>query len=97
MENKEPYTYKDAGFSTFYRRSINNPERAVTSLKDYSRTATQQVREINFEQNQMSGQLADVVNVGDGIRLDGSMGRISIFDSLGNEVGRIGELSDERG
>lgn len=90
--SQQPYTYVDAGFSAFMRRSIDNPERPVTSLKDYARTAQQQTRALNFDQAQVSGNIGDILKVGKGIQLDGNVGRISIFDSLGNEVGRIGEL-----
>lgn len=88
------YTYVNAGFSRFYRRSIDNPRTPVDSLKDYGRTAQQNTTAINFDNAPVSGQLANVTKVGDKITLDGTNGRISIFDSTGNEIGRIGSLTD---
>lgn len=90
----QPYTYKDAGFSAFYRRSIGNPERAVTSLKDYARTATQQTRTINFDQQPVSGNLSGVTKVGENIKLDGTRGRISVYDE-GDEVVALGDISTD--
>lgn len=92
--DNQSYNYKDAGFSAFMRRSIDNPRNPVTSLKDYARTAQQQSRAINFDNAPVSGQLSDITKVGDKITLDGTSGRISIFDATGNEVGRIGSLTD---
>ncbi len=89
---KQDYNYGDAGFSRFFRRSIDNPAVPVANLSEYARTATQQAREINFTQSAVSGAMAGVTQIGTKISLDGIEGRISLFDDAGNEVGRIGKL-----
>lgn len=90
--NEQPYTYKDAGFSAFMRRSIDNPRTAVTSLTDYARTAQQQSRSINFDNAPVSGNLSGITRVGDKIVLDGNRGRISVNDDNQKEVVRIGDI-----
>lgn len=91
--NDKPYSYKDAGFSAFMRRSIDNPSIAVTTLSEYARVAQQNTRAINFDQSPVSGQLASVTKVGDNIVLDGSIGRISIL-SDGDQVVALGNVDN---
>lgn len=94
QQDSEVYTYVNAGFSAFLRRSIDNPRTPVDSLKDYARTAQQNSRSINFDNSPVSGNLSGVTKVGDKLILDGIVGRISILDDASNEVGRIGSTSD---
>lgn len=89
------YTYTDAGYSRFYRRSIDSPASSVASLRDLARTAQTQSRAINFDSVPLSGNMSGVMKIGDTIKLDGDKGRISIFSSQDNEVTRLGSLRDE--
>lgn len=91
---QQSYTYKDAGFSAFLRRSIDSSPTPATTLQQYARNAQQTSRAINFDNSPTSGQLADVTRIGDGIVLDGNKGRISIVDKEGNENVRLGNLDE---
>ena len=84
------YTYRDAGFNRFLRRSISSNPDAV-NLKSVARGST---RQLNFDNAQISGSLGDVLRVGR-ITIDGKEGRQSIFDERQNEVLRLGDLGDE--
>lgn len=88
-------TYVDAGFSRFFRRSIDNPLIPVNTLSAYARTAQQYKRDINFDNQPVAGQMADVARFGQGVIVDGSEGgKISVFDESQNQVGRMGRLDD---
>lgn len=82
MEQTE-YNYESSGFGPFLTRPLGS-ERGI-------RNST--VKQVNFDQNQITGSLGDVFRVGK-INLDGSNGRISIYDDQDREVVRIGELDD---
>lgn len=88
------YTYKEAGFSAFLRRSIDMPSQPATTLMQYSRNAQQNTRSINFDNAPVSGNLSGITRVGDKLLLDGIIGRISILDDSKEEVGRIGSTSN---
>lgn len=82
------YNYSDAGFNTFMSRSIDQTSSGTTLanlLAAYNPFST------NMEQTQITGQLGQQINVGN-ITIDGVNSRISVFDSNGNEVVRIGTL-----
>lgn len=96
MDNRRnpPYTYKEAGFNGFMRRSIGSSQ--ASSLRQAStdfRKVNNQT--INFDQQQTSGALGDVIQVGQGVKIDGggNTGRISVYDG-NTEVVRIGDLGD---
>lgn len=76
-KNRTQYFYGDAGFSKFFRRSIDNPSTTVSTLSEYARTATGQVRNINFDQQQVTGNIGDVVTIGD-ISIDGTAPNITM-------------------
>lgn len=91
MDNRAgnvPYTYADAGFNGFLHRSIDTLP--AGNLRDVALRATQMPRTINFDQQQVGGALGNVIKVGS-ITIDGTNGRISVYDGT-NEVVRIGEL-----
>lgn len=92
VQSEQPYSYRDAGFSSFLRRSIDNPRTPVSSLTDYARTAQQNSRSINFDNAPVSGQLSEVTKVGNSIVLDGKEGKISVVDDQNNENVRLGNL-----
>ena len=84
------YTYRDAGFNRFFRRSINSNSGAVNLKSAGTGGGTNQ---LNFDNVQVSGSLGDTLKIGR-ITLDGKIGRQSVFDELNNEVLRLGELED---
>ena len=87
---KDAYSYRDAGFNRFFRRTINSNPGAV-NLSSASVGGGQ--NQLNFDNVQVSGSLGDTLTVGK-ITLDGKAGRQSVFDDLQNEVLRLGELDD---
>jgi len=90
MNKDSSYTYRDAGFNRFFRRSISSNPDAV-NLKSVMRGASQQ---LNFDNTQISGSLGEVLKVGR-ITIDGKQGRQSIFDERSNEILRLGDLGDD--
>lgn len=92
MDRKQrPYNYGDAGYNRFLKRSIENNGVPTSNLSDVSRNVAAHSREINFEQSRVSGSMGDTARIGK-INLDGTKGRISVYDDDNNEVMRIGEL-----
>lgn len=79
--------YTDAGFDGFLSRSID--DLSQINLDSQGPTSTS----IRYDSAQVSGMLGDTLQVGK-IKIDGVMGRLSIFDDNGNEVGRIGNIDD---
>jgi hypothetical protein len=94
QNDRADYTYKDAGFSAFLRRSIDSPTTPAATLQQYARNAQQTTRAINFDNAPVSGQLSEITRVGDSIVLDGKNGRIDIVDDQGNENVRLGNLDE---
>ena len=89
-DRNKPYTYKDAGFNRFFRRSIGSNSDTVNLRSIPSGGG----RQLNFDDMQVSGSLGDTLRIGR-IPLDGKLGRISILDERDNEVLRLGDLGDE--
>lgn len=88
MAKPAAYSYSDAGFNGFFRRTIDsNPTRTTLGSNGPPSKA------LNFDDLQTSGAIGDKIKVGS-ITIDGKAGRISLFDANGNEVGRIGNLDD---
>ena len=90
MNDDSKYTYREVGFNRFFRRSINSNPNAL-NLKSVSPNGGS--RQLNFDNQQVSGALGDVLRIGR-ITLDGKLGRQSINDERNNEVLRLGELGD---
>ena len=90
QESSQDYSYRDAGFNRFFRRTLNSNSGAI-NLKSVSTGAGS--NQLNFDNAQVSGSLGDLLQIGR-ISLDGKIGRQSIRDELGNEVLRLGELED---
>lgn len=89
--NNERGTYLDSGFNRFLQRSIvSKPE--VRTLRDVSKSSGA-VRSINFDNVQVSGALADTIEVGK-ILIDGATGdgRIDGRDDNQNTVWRLGDV-----
>lgn len=87
MARPAPYSYSDAGFNGFFRRTLSsNPNTNV--LGDTRRPSNNQ---LNFDDLQTSGALGDKLKVGN-IVIDGKTGRISVLDEVGTEVIRIGNI-----
>lgn len=89
MDNKDRYTYGDAGFNGFLNRGLR--AQSAATLRSLSMSVPRQ--ELNFDHIQTSGNLGDKIQVG-GIRLDGTNRRIVIVDELDIEVGWIGNIGD---
>lgn len=90
MDNQ--FDYSTQGFNDFLIRSIDMTMTAG-NLNEFN-PSTVSSRILNYDQTQSMGQMGDYLNIGN-IRINGSTGRISIFDQEGNEVGRIGELEND--
>lgn len=87
MNDNKDYDYTAAGLDGFLSRSIDNLAQATLDSPGPVSTA------VAYDRAQVTGPLGNVLQVGN-ISLDGINGRISLFDSAGNEVVRIGELDD---
>lgn len=91
QRDSKPYTYLEAGFNGFLRRSINTRATAGT-LRDMSRTSTPPTQ-LNFDNMQVSGSLGDTLEIGR-ILLNGADGQIDLrADATDDVVVRIGELN----
>ena len=93
MQNDKgrPYTYVEAGFNGFLRRSIASSSNTGT-LRDLARN-TNMPSAINFDNMQVSGTLGDTIEVGN-IIIDGvsGNGRIDGRDENKQVVWRLGDL-----
>ena len=89
MQPGRRYTYADAGFNGFLTRSLKSNMGAQTLFDGPSTGATNQ---INFDQMQVSGAIADNIKVGSRLELQGNNGRIAVKDDQRNEVGWVGDL-----
>lgn len=78
--------YTDSGFDKFLSRG-GTP--SLQGPLDVETTTTNNA--VPFDRTQISGSLGDTLKIGN-IFIDGSTGRISIYDDSGNEVVRLGEL-----
>ena len=87
----KPYSYQEAGFNRFFRRTLGSNAQAVSLRSSSSATSSNQ---LNFDELQVSGSLGDTLKIGL-ITLNGKLGRQSVYDELGNEVLRLGKLEDE--
>ena len=89
--NNKPYTYVEAGFNSFLRRTLSSDQSAGT-LRDMARGSTNPSA-INFDNMQVSGALGDTIEVGR-ILIDGSTGngRIDGRDENTQAVWRLGDL-----
>lgn len=87
MAKESSYNYEDAGFDKFLDRSIDSA--GVSNLDNQPNP----VRQMNYEQAQVSGSLGDRLQIGS-IVIDGVGRRISIFDDNGREAVTIGDLGD---
>lgn len=92
MRDDERYTYTQAGFNGFFRRTLSS---SSTMDRLSSRISGGGVsRTLNFDQMQVSGSMGDKFRIGSGdtrIEFDGPGLRISFIQG-GNEVGRLGDL-----
>jgi hypothetical protein len=89
QDNYEIYDYSKAGFDGFLNRSIDNNQNSMSTLGFLPAISTGQ--QVNYDQMQVTGSLGDHLQIGN-ITLDGSNGRISIFDAENNEIVRLGTL-----
>lgn len=87
---KKQHDYESAGFNGFFRRSIGSNPNATTLRALGARSGS---RQLNFDDQQVSGSLGDTLRVGV-IYLDGKTGRFKIVDEQSNEVVRLGDVDD---
>lgn len=80
-------SYLKAGFDVYLTRSIDG----YLSQTLGNAEPRAGMNQIAFDRHQVTGSLGDKLAIGF-IRMDGTTGRISIFDENNNEVVRIGEL-----
>jgi hypothetical protein len=85
MDNNTDYNYSSAGFDGFLMRSIDKTPQVNLADPGPQTTA------IRYDSSQVSGMLGNALQIGN-IKLDGVAGRISVYDSNGNESIRIGSL-----
>lgn len=84
------YSYEDAGYNGFMRRTINsNP--TENSLKGVGVGRRGQPRTLDFDSLQTGGSIGDKFTAGR-VVVDGSNGAIKILDTEGNEVIRLGQM-----
>ena len=91
VKNSRPYTYMEAGFNSFLRRTLSSDQSSGT-LRDMARGSSRPSA-INFDNMQVSGALGDTIEVGK-ILIDGSTGngRIDGRDDNTQTVWRLGDL-----
>lgn len=89
--------YNTAGYNSYMTKSIDltnqlpvNPQIATLNTPQQYST-----NNLNYNNSQTTGSLGDIIQVGN-ITIDGSQGRISIFDGTDTEVVRIGSLDDQQ-
>lgn len=83
------FDYLSAGFDQYLTRSIDG----LIPFTLGNAEPRPNMQQIAFDRMQSTGSLGDKVMVGRFIRLDGTLGRIAIFDEQDNEIGRIGDLT----
>lgn len=88
MARPAPYSYSDAGFNGFFRRTLVSNPNTMLLADSPSRSRGNQ---LNFDDLQTSGALGDKLKLGS-ITIDGKTGRIYIVDETGAEVLRIGNI-----
>lgn len=93
MNQGKGYTYENAGFNGFMRRTIAS-DPGSTTLSQMKR-ASLSSNSLNFDQMQVSGNMADTIEVGkiliDGVTGDG---RIDGRDPNSNTTWRVGDLEE---
>lgn len=87
MASNRKYTYSDAGFNGFLRRSIGSKANSNTlaQMKRDSNSMTQ----LNFDNVQVSGNLGDTFEVGK-VLIDGVNSRIDGREDNDEVVWRLG-------
>jgi len=85
----QPSDYEASGYNRFFRRTLNS-NASERSLKNVGSARMYQPQDLNFDSRQTSGSLGDRIQIGKSIELNGPGERISISDSEGNEVVRLG-------
>ena len=89
MDERERYTYRNAGFNKFFNRSIKDSPTAET-LRNSSRDNH---RNMNYEDLSVDGSLGDTLRVGNVI-INGRKGRLEFYTDDNQEFGRAGNLDD---
>lgn len=87
MRNDRRYTYADAGFNAFMRRSISSSPNNNT-LSQMTRNSTNKST-LNFDNVQVSGNLGDTFEVGK-VLIDGVNSRIDGREDNDEVVWRLG-------
>jgi hypothetical protein len=86
VQGKKQYSYEDAGYNGFYRRSLaSDPSERVLSARTNS---GRQV--LDFDQLQVGGRLGDTLQVGNLLYLDGKEGRFEVRNEQGDVIGYLG-------
>lgn len=86
MARQTPYSYSDAGYNGFFRRTLgSNPDQMLLQ------TGGSNKQQLNFDDMQVSGSLGDKLRVGS-IVVDGKTGRIFFEDETGQETMRLGNV-----
>lgn len=86
MQKDEQYTYRNAGFNRFFRRSISsNPD--TKTLKNAVSSGN---RDLKFDDMQVSGFMGDTMRIGK-INLDGKVGNLKFHDDRGEAHAILGE------
>lgn len=91
QRGNNPYSYTDAGFNGFMRRSIssNVNDRTLSAMR---RNSTN-VSSLNFDNMQVSGNLGDQIEVGK-VLIDGVNSRIDGRESNDEVVWRLGNIEE---
>lgn len=93
MNQGKGYTYENAGFNGFMRRTIAS-DPGSTTLSQMKRSSLSS-NNLNFDNLQVSGNLGDTIEVGR-ILIDGASGngRLNGRDENTNTVWRVGDLEE---
>jgi hypothetical protein len=87
VSQQTDYTYTEAGFNGFFRRTIANSDPQVMTLREMPARSNQ----INFDYSQVSGALGDILRLGTAY-VDGKTGRFGIKDDQGNDIVWLGKV-----
>jgi len=86
VEKNKPVSYRDIGFTSFFKRSIaDSGTRLARTLRDIQPSST----ELNLDDTNVSGSLGDVLKVGL-VELDGKTGRVQVVTQEGEVTGYFG-------
>lgn len=87
--------YTGSGYNSYLTKSIDLGTQTVADQSTATLSSAGQYSDnaINYDSSTVTGALGDILQIGN-ITIDGSIGRIAVYDVTGTEVLRLGALDD---